>query len=336
MGMKRSTKDAGMPQTSKKAKANKHLLTEGELREVFNCLDRGSIDKCSALTRSFHSTSLRAEPLRTLTAAHLSYYAPIKFYSIRFTYTAPSKAGPSVQRPLEKVIEPMAAAENNWDKMLDAFMNGLQFSYVSDEFRLTNITVDRVFVARLKKLDTDFKCESGGIYLENVSLTDDVDPWDFLGSFPSFRALNKSTLGLLEEDGKSNDAFLRTLAERGIWDHGECALPAGDEKSILDYLFGEYEDDERGRKLRVSCPDISEDFLLNLVKACRKRGGEHKFEVRIVTTTWQNIEELTVSGEEEDIGEEHHQTLWRFRFDDMPDLHVEYVVPSDPDDGEIH
>lgn len=118
-----------------------------------------------------------------------------------------------------------------------------------------------------------------------VTFAEDVDPYDVITSFPSFRRhIATSTLAsLVKHAGRLDDALLRSLAARGLWN---VCIPDEKEKwggwaevlqqvdgshitedGVLDFAFGDYEDDEEGRALKVSLEvPLSLQFFEKLVE----------------------------------------------------------------------
>lgn len=112
------------------------------------------------------------------------------------------------------------------------------------------------------------------IMLQNVRLDDDVNPLDLLSSFPSFRSLNRGTCLLLRTRFRADDAYLKALALRGIWDHSdllgvdESILHSGSitDEGMLDFAFGDYGNDPDDRYLVLNRPSMSPQFLNKLVE----------------------------------------------------------------------
>lgn len=106
------------------------------------------------------------------------------------------------------------------------------------------------------------------ISVRKVQFSDWVDPFDVLSALPNYRTLTDNTLELLGSMRLVNDAFLRELAQRGILHHrgwlhdGRHITTAG----ILDYSFGNYAHDGRGRRLQVHAPQVCDDFLSKLIE----------------------------------------------------------------------
>lgn len=106
------------------------------------------------------------------------------------------------------------------------------------------------------------------ISFRQVGFTEWVDPFDVLSAMTNFRTLTGDTLDFLRTVHHVDDAFLHQLAQRGIWRHlggmldGQQITEAG----ILDYAFGIHTDDDRGRRLEVHTPQVTNGFLSNLIQ----------------------------------------------------------------------
>lgn len=119
--------------------------------------------------------------------------------------------------------------------------------------------------------------------MPDVTFAEDVDPFEVITSFPSFRYIALHTLAsLIKHIGHVDDALLSSLAAHRVWsvwiphakESGEWAtIPyqVGEsritEDGVLDFAFGDYRDDEEGRALRI-VPEVplSPEFFEKLVK----------------------------------------------------------------------
>ncbi|KAH7711113.1 hypothetical protein AAVH_21585 [Aphelenchoides avenae] len=172
--------------------------------------------------------------------------------------------------------------------------------------------------------------------LQNVRLDDDVNPLDLLSSFSSFQSLNRGTCLLLRTRFRADDAYLKALALRGIWDHSdllgvdESILHSGfvTDEGMLDFAFGDYGNDPDDRYLVLNRPSMSPQFLNKLVEACRVSKSRHSLVIDITTQISQqlDIEDFI------DYGQQHTMRnglpMWQFSFPDMPDVHIHYT-PKD-------
>lgn len=102
----------------------------------------------------------------------------------------------------------------------------------------------------------------------DVTLADSVNGLDLLLAFPSFRELNSSTFGLLEQSAYNTDELLKSAASRGAFHlfNGWSLNSGFSEAAILDYAFGDYHDNGQLRKLDVNWPAVTKKFLINLVR----------------------------------------------------------------------
>lgn len=103
-----------------------------------------------------------------------------------------------------------------------------------------------------------------------VIVPNDVNVLDLMAAFPSFRRIFFPTCSLrdlLLERFEINDEFLRSVATRGIWDLGLMPGKKLTDEGILDFAFGDYADDGKGRKANIeSVTLLSPQFITKIVK----------------------------------------------------------------------
>ncbi|KAH7715389.1 hypothetical protein AAVH_17223, partial [Aphelenchoides avenae] len=292
---------------SSSAKTLRDVLPKETIVDVFDFSTREDLDDWTTVSRKFHKSTQNAQPLRrvhrvTLTCREVtcpSHFIKRKQYEAVFYLKGTDE--PQDGRVAKNFIEPDVIS------ICTPFFSCLRFCCVKTGVIVRSFPIDRAFVDDLKAINKDFHTEVGFPACEwyNVSFAEDVDPYDAITSFPSFRRIAFSTLAsLVKHFGGPNDALLCSLAVHGVWcvripdekvvPHvGESRIT---EDGVLDFAFGDYEDDEEGRRLETF-PEVAltPQFFEKLEKAseagpsdqskiaCRNCKSIHKTEVVIRT-----------------------------------------------------
>ncbi|KAH7716685.1 hypothetical protein AAVH_15867 [Aphelenchoides avenae] len=322
----------GMPEAktvSKPAYKVRHqVLATDALLDVFSYVDRHTLDDANVVSHVYNTTAQHASPLRIVQKAHLSRNKLHQTFYVTVNYKrayVDTKGGTKNERMVLRM------ATGNVEEAMAIFCRCLRFCNVSRSIRLFRLQIQPLFIDQLKAVAKHLFCEDYTLDFTDVTLADGVDALDLILAFPSFRELSYSAFHLLEQSYGVGDDLLKAVASRGafyLFTELFIHAPRCSEAAVLDYMFGDYKDDGEVRKLELNWPTVSKKLLISLVQACRERRSELKIDLKITVYEDLDIGELMANGEKMHANDDGVWYEWRFRFDDLPELKIEYKLPN--------
>ncbi|KAH7729727.1 hypothetical protein AAVH_02201 [Aphelenchoides avenae] len=166
--------------------------------------------------------------------------------------------------------------------------------------------------------------------LYGVSLKVNVNLADFMCSFSSIKSLSYSAGRWLDTIGL-DDATLDSLASNGILNLSPRGSYSWDcrhlsEDALLAFAFGDSYANDRLRRFSGRECQLSETFILRLVRARRESQGNHRLfldlemDIKLVAADVElSIDDLRQHGQYDD-----DRGVWRFTFADIPNFRIEY------------
>ncbi|KAH7716683.1 hypothetical protein AAVH_15865 [Aphelenchoides avenae] len=321
-------------------KVRQQVLPAESLLDVFNYVDRRTLDGANVVSYAYNTAAQQASPLRRVKNAHLflnprdqTFHVTVYF---KRAYVDMTKGRIYNERnALEMVADDMEEA-------VGIFFRFLRFCNVTGSIRLYHLRIQQLFVDQLKEVAMHFLCEGYNLELNDVTLADDVNTFDLLLAFPSFRKLNYNTYDFLKQSVGNGDELLKAVAARAaFYLFADWPLDGSEfsEAAVLDYLFGDYKDDGEVRELEIDLPTFSKKLLINLVRACRERRSELKIDLKIETFDDLDVDELANGLKPP--SDSGVPCVWRFRFDDLPELNIQYKpsyrpIDDDWETAELH
>ncbi|KAH7717307.1 hypothetical protein AAVH_15254 [Aphelenchoides avenae] len=252
------------------------ILSTGTLLDIFDACERFDFDNWNVVSRQYIQAIRRARPLRTVKEVALSYDGSKKVYKTAFFFKNPDEGE-------DGSLFVLRDSHSYEADHLAFFFKSLRFCYVDGPLNLGrwSISIDQEFVKCLKSIMGDFLFKDSlltlGSYASDYrNLPTAEELLDALCSFPSLRALNKSTFEFVSPwRGPVDDGFLKSLASRGIFEVGNVTGPPREvangirgqgitEDGIIDYCFGDYDDGGKGRRLHITDPQLSPQFIPKL------------------------------------------------------------------------
>ncbi|KAH7698988.1 hypothetical protein AAVH_33915, partial [Aphelenchoides avenae] len=231
-------------------KVRQQVLATDALLDVFSYADRHTLDDANVVSAAFNATAQRASPLRTVKDAHFYHCTEDHTFRVTVYYNRETKGGSANQRKALRMVA------GNMEEATDIFFRSLRYCNVSRRIRFFNLTIQQQFIDQLKAVAKQFLCKDEKLDLTDVTLAYGVNGFDFLLAFPSFQELNDSTFGLLVQSAFNSDELLKAAASRGAFRLlNERSIDGRiSETAILDYMFGDYNDNGEVRRLDVNWP----------------------------------------------------------------------------------
>ncbi|KAH7704219.1 hypothetical protein AAVH_28589 [Aphelenchoides avenae] len=303
-----------------KARTRSGLLTLGEFLDVFDCLQRQAIDDVCIASRICDTTARRAQPLREMRSVSLFKHEKTGIFKLNFTKD-------------EWNGKPWRSSKD-FAKCIAMFFGYLRFCWISASLQITGIAVGTDFVDHLKDMQKQIRCVDTRVYLNSVIFLDSVKPMDLLCAFPSWAPLD--SLSVIRGTVELNDAFLQTLASHGMWRNRANMEGQFTDESIVDYAFGDYEDDGRQRVLSVTSSEITSSLVQKLAKAFHECEGTHSIHMKVHSRQMLDISGLEAGGRKD--LDDNGATIWHFTLPgpgDSEPLDIEYTQPTSARNGRL-
>ncbi|KAH7711962.1 hypothetical protein AAVH_20722 [Aphelenchoides avenae] len=284
------------------------------LVDMFHFLDRETLDNqevvCMRFAEAFTNVTDILRPVREI--RFTGGNANGQSFAVEYRQEKINRRG-------HKTCHALTFTGNCLSELVDIFANGLRGCIIFERIIFRGVDIDRRCVEGLNAVAMDY-CFADQLYsslsLRNVHFKD-ISPIDFLTAFPRYRSFDCYPTGTFKPEGVTDELIVR-LAAHGIWEHHVGMWQSNGaitEDGILRYCFGEYPNDEPGRKLFVNNAAVSPKFLEHLVEA--RRQCKNHCPIYLIMS---GLPTLDTNG----IAHQGHAAGHEWTFEDIPNFRISY------------